>query len=169
MKLDAARSRLAVYTFAEGLFSALAHDLELVAAELSGSHTDTSAEVRVAVGGLGVSGVMKKGKIDKDLLSSGDVVTIERQIHEELFHGAKEIVARGTLEGRRASIEVTAPRGTTRVACDLEVTTEGEAKRARGQVEVSLAALGLPPVKGPLGAFRVKDRVRVEIDLVFVP
>ena len=27
-----------------------------------------------------------------------------------------------------------------------------------------IETLGLPPVKGPLGAFRVKDRVRVEID-----
>jgi hypothetical protein len=38
---------------------------------------------------------------------------------------------------------------------------------AKGTVEVSLAALGSKPVKGPMGAFRVKDRVRISFDLVF--
>jgi hypothetical protein len=166
MKLDPARSRLAIYTLAEGLFSALAHDLELVAGDVQGEATETSAEVRVAVASIRVTGVMKRGKLDTGVLSSKDRESIDRQVREDVLRGA-EVVARGTLDGGRATIEIVAPAGKARVSCDLAVTPEGDGKRVRGQTEASLAALGAPPVKGPMGAFRLKDRVRVELDLVF--
>src|SRR5271155_3433850 len=98
MKLDAARSRVAIYTMAEGLFSALAHDLELVAGDVQGEATETTAEVRVAVASIKGSGVMKRGKLDTGVLSSADRETIERQVRDDVLPGA-EIVARGTLEG----------------------------------------------------------------------
>jgi hypothetical protein len=167
MKLDAARSRLTIYTMAEGLFSALAHDLELVAGDVQGEATETSAEVRVAVASIKVSGVMKRGKLDTSVLSSGDRETIERQVRDDVLPGAA-IVARGTLEGARASVDVVAPRGTTRVTFDVAIASEGGGKRVRGRAEIALSAIGAPPVKGPMGAFRVKDRVRVEVDLLFV-
>ncbi|MGO8998851.1 MAG: hypothetical protein ACLQVI_36465 [Polyangiaceae bacterium] len=166
MKLDAARSRLAIYTMAEGLFSALAHDLELVAGDLQGEGDEPSAEVRVPVASIRVTGVMKRGKLDTGVLSSADRESIERQIRDDVLPGP-EVVARGTLEGGRASIEIVGPRGKTRVTCDLSATSEQGGKRVRGHTEVSLAAIGAPRVKGPMGAFRVKDRVRIEVDLVF--
>ena len=166
MKLDPSGSRLAIYTVAEGLFSALAHDLELVARDLNGESTDTSAEVRVPIASIRVTGAMKRGKVDLTVLSSGDRETIERQVREDVLPGG-ELVARGTLEGGRASIELALPRGKTRLVCNVAVKDEAGGKRVRGETEVSLAALGAPPVKGPMGAFRVKDRVRVELDLLF--
>jgi hypothetical protein len=166
MRLDAARSRLAIYTEAEGLFSALAHDLELVAGDLQGEANEPAVEVRLLVASIKVGGVMKRGRLDTGVLSSGDREAIERQIREEVLPGA-EVIARGTIEGGRVSLEVVAPRGKTRMTCDVAVSSEGGAKRARGRAGISLAAIGVPPVKGPMGAFRVKDRVRVEFDLVF--
>jgi hypothetical protein len=170
MKLDPARSRVAVYTFAEGLLSALAHDLEIVAqAEgVSGEAADAgaSAELKIAVASLRVRGVMKRGKLDTGVLSAGDRATIEKQITSDVLPGA-EVVARGTLEGTRASIEVVAPRGTARVSCPVAITKDGGATRVKGEADVSTKALGAPPVKGPMGAFRVKDQVKVEFDLVF--
>ena len=61
MRLDAARSRVAIYTQAEGLFSALAHDLELVAGDLQGEANEPAAEIRVRVASIKVGGVMKRG------------------------------------------------------------------------------------------------------------
>jgi hypothetical protein len=174
MKLDAAKSRVAVYTFAEGLLSALAHDLEIVAADVSGSAdaNGDAAEVRVAIASLKVSGVMKKGRLDKGVLSDADRATIEKQIREDVLPGA-EIVARGAREtgsGGSASVEVAGPRGQARVSCKVNVASEpggGAATRVSGSAEVSLKSLGAPPVKGPMGAFRVSDKVRVDFDLVF--
>lgn len=166
MLLDASRSRLAIYTEAEGLLSALAHDLELLATDLQGEVTGNEASLRVSPGSIRVSGVMKRGKLDAGVLSPNDRTTIERQIAIEIL-AVPEVVARGVLEGARATIEVVTARARTRIACPVSVLDEGAGKRARGCAEVSLAALGAPPVKGPMGAFRVKDRVRVEFDLVF--
>jgi hypothetical protein len=167
MKLDTARSRLAIFTFAEGLFSALAHDLELVAGDLTGEATESTAELRVPVAAIRVSGVVKRGKTDASVLSSSDRSTIEAQLRDNVLPTA-EIVASGTLEGARAAIVVKGPRTTAHVTASVAVTRETDATRVKGRVEVSLAALGCTPVKGPMGAFRVSDRVRVEIDLLFV-
>jgi len=166
MKLDPARSRLAIFTFAEGLFSALAHDLELAANDVTGEATESSAELHAPVRSIRVVGAVKRGKVDTSILSTGDRATIESQIRDNVLPG-DEIVARGTLDGSRATIEVTGPRGKARVTCDVAVTHDGEARRAKGRVELSLAALGCPPVRGPMGAFRVSDRVQVDFDLVF--
>lgn len=173
MRLAAERSRIAVYTFAEGLLSALAHDLEIVAdaatGEASGEESAATAEVRVTPASLRVSGVMKRGKLDTSVLSSSDRESIQRQIREEVLAGG-DIVARGSpgASPSRASIEVRSARGVNRVTCDVAVTRENGTVRAKGSTELSLRALGSPPVKGPVGAFRVKDRVRVEFDLLFV-
>jgi hypothetical protein len=87
-------------------------------------------------------------------------------VREEVL-GGTAVAARGTFDAGRATIEITAPRGTTRVTCGVSVAEDEGGKRVRGEAEVSIAALGGPPVKGPMGAFRVKDRVRVEFDLFF--
>ncbi len=177
MKLDPARSRLAIYTEAEGLFSALAHDLEIVVRDFTGEASEEregTAEIRVAPAAIRVSGVMKRGKLDASVLSDTDREAIERQIRDEVLRGP-ELTAHGTLEGSRAVIEIRTPRGTARVTCDVVVTTQacsdgGNAwheKRARGLEEVSLSAVGAPPVKGPMGECRVYYRFSVEFVLLF--
>jgi hypothetical protein len=166
MKLDAARSRLKIYTFAEGFLSALAHDLELVAGDLEGHAEASSAEVRAKVAALRVSGVMKRGRLDGEALSESDRAAIERQIREGVLPG-EAVVARGVLDGSRATIDVTAPRGTARVTAGVSVERGANEARAKGSLEIPISALGAPPVKGPMGAFRVRDHVRVEFDLVF--
>jgi hypothetical protein len=46
---------------------------------------------------------------------------------------------------------------------------DGNGVRAAGKLEVSLYAIGSDVVKGPMNAFRVKDRVLVTFDVVFAP
>lgn len=170
MKLDGSRSKVSIYTFAEGLFSALAHDLELAAEECSGDAEGDRCEVRFVVRGIRVQGVMKRGKLDRGVLSASDRETIERQIREDVMRGGAEISARGAREadGKRARIEIAAPTGKAEASCPIEVRAEDGATRARGEVELSLRALGVAPVKGPMGAFRVSDKVRITFDLAFV-
>jgi hypothetical protein len=191
MKLDAARSRVAIYTFAEGLLSRLAHDLELtvddMTGELTGSADARACELRVPVRAIKVTGVMKRGVLDPRVLSSADRETIERQIREDVMRGGDDAVvtARGTRsEGKgegssagksraRVRIEVALPRGRATFTCDVEVLDADEAAekgeaRACGEIDLSLRALGVAPVKGPMGAFRVSDRVRVAFELIFV-
>ena len=48
-----------------------------------------------------------------------------------------------------------------------ELTSDGTDLRARGAFEISLASIGARVIKAPMGAFRVKDHVRVTFDVVF--
>jgi hypothetical protein len=126
----------------------------------------------VPVAGLRVVGAVKRGKVDESALSGADRQSIERQIKAEVFRGGAEIVARGTLAGRRrATVEIGAPTGRAEFACDVDVVRAeggGPSSSARGAFDLSLRALGILPVKGPLGAFKLSDRVRVTFELAFV-
>jgi hypothetical protein len=170
MKVDPSRSHVAIYTFAEGVFSALAHDLELGVTTIAGEATrgePPAVEITIAVAAIGVVGVVKRGKTDRNALSASDRDAIERQIKDDVFRGGATIVARGELRGDRARIEVSAPTGRAEATTTLEVT-RGDEARARGSIDLSLRAMGIAPVKGPMGAFRVSDKVRVTFDLVFI-
>jgi hypothetical protein len=167
MKLDSTRSKIAVYTFAEGLLSRLAHDLEIAANDASGEAQGDTCTLHIPVRALAVVGAVKRGQVDRGVLSASDRESIERQIQGEVLRGA-EITARGTREGGTARIAVTAPTGRAEVTCPIDVSTSEREARARGEVELSLRALGIAPVKGPMGAFRLADRVRVTFELTFV-
>jgi len=137
------------------------------ARELAGEADGDRAELRVAIAGIRVEGVVKRGKVDAGILSSGDREAIERQIREDVLRGGT-LTATGMREGARARIALEAPTGRAELTCAVDVRTEADATVARGEADVSLRALGVSPVKGPMGAFRVADRVKVRFDLVFV-
>lgn len=169
MKLDPARSTIAIYTYAEGLFSALAHDLELRAGALEGDARGDDVTLRIRVNELRVEGVVKRGKTDRGVLSPADRDTIEKQIRDDVLRGA-ELTARGTREGAKARLTIEAPTGRAELTCPIDVRSEADTTLAsivKGEAELSMRALGIAPVKGPMGAFRVADRVRVRFELAF--
>ena len=177
--LDAPRSRVRLQTFAEGLLARLAHDLELVCGDLSGTAfsgdhgepTSGKASIEAPLGGITVSGVLgKDGRIDERGLSANEKSDAVTKMHHDVFHAGKDGVVRVEvqLDGGSARVRIAPPRGKlVEIVVDPEVRMEGEALRATGAFEVSLAALGSDVVKGPMNAFRVKDKVKVLFDLAF--
>jgi len=165
--LDAAASRFVVHTFAEGLLARLAHDLELVAEGATGELVDgpePTVTLRFPIDGLRVVGAVKKGRVEPSVLSEADRFQIEEKLRRELFVGRRSLTARGSLPvGGEARIELDGVRA--RVAgvprwVDAEL---------HGRCELSLRAMGLKPVEGPMGAFRLADRVEVEFRARFTP
>jgi len=172
--LEKASSRLAVRTHASGLLARLAHDLEIVASEISGAATledeGFSAELVVPVAGLRVAGVLRGDKVDQAALSASDRSEIERKIREEVFSGTREIAVRARGASRdRADISVEIASGRQSLSVALRAREEGELVRASGRVELSMKRLGIKEVKGPLGAFRVDDAVEVLFELTLRP
>ena len=164
MKLDAARTTIAIYTYAEGLFSRLAHDLALEAPISSGDVTGNTCTLHIAVRDIRVIGTVTKGNVDLHILSSTDRDAIEAQIRGDVFRGADgEILVTGARDGGKARIAIVAPTGRADVECAVDI--DG-GTRAKGEVEVSMKAMGIAAVKGPLGAFRLADRVKVAFEIV---
>lgn len=178
--LDASKSRIRLHTFAEGILARLAHDLELVCGELTGTATELeggggTASIEVPLRGMTVSGVLgKDGSIDERGLTPTDRRECLAKMHKDVFHARPESVVRVEVhvEGDSARVRVIPPNGkSVEAVVRAEVHPEGNdgGIRSSGRLEVSLSAIGSDTVKGPMGAFRVKDKVVVSFDVVFRP
>lgn len=178
--LDASRSRVRIYTFAEGLLARLAHDLELVSSHLSGVASSTTsdgttigtASVEAPLDAVTIAGALgADGRIDPGALSASDQRDALSKMKHDVFHTGAGAVIRidAQYDGASARIRLTTPNGTSFTAtAHPAVQAMGDAVHAKGTFEVSLSALGSHVVKGPMGAFRVKDRVKVAFEVVFV-
>lgn len=170
LTLDSKRSSIRIRTFAEGLFSRLAHDLELVCRDVSGtgSFEDGSCTLRVPVRSIDVVGTLKHGTVDSGALSPSEREDILGKMRREVFHDG-DIV---TVEAKMGEpVKVSSPKGKTAEGSARHVSSKDPdgCVHVKGQLELSLNALGSDPVKGPMNAFRVKDNVEVHFDVVFQP
>lgn len=169
--LDPKRSSVRLRTFAEGLFSRLAHDLELRCGGLSGTAADErSATIVVPVLGITVAGTLKNDEVDATGLSPSDQADCLSKMRREVFHvrGSEDAVR---VEAALDRVRVIPPNGKTverKVALVPKKQDDG-ALRVQGTIALSLREIGSDPVKGPMNAFRVKDDVEVLFDVVFQP
>ena len=171
---DPNSSRVRIRTFAEGLFARLAHDLELACKDLSGrARLGGSATLEVPIGRIEVAGVLQGDRVDERTLSASDRDDILGKMRKDVFQSGASASVRVevTVDGGSAKIRIVPPNGraverTTRP----KITEEADGKvRVSGTIDLSLAAIGSATVKGPMNAFRVKDRVEILFDVVFAP
>lgn len=173
---DREHSEISIETTAKGMLAKLAHDLRLVAGEVSADVEDASGHVdlvlRAPVRAIKVDGVRKSGRVDRGVLSTSDRSDIEKKIREDVLRGA-EVRVTASLPGAPAEgdhkTEATVEVGGHRAVVPLRLIISSKDGRthASGKARVSLSALKIPPVKGPLNAFRVDDDVDVLFDVAF--
>lgn len=168
--LDTARSRVRIRTYAEGLFARLAHDLELVCADLEGKAAHDgdrgTARLEAPIGSISVAGVLQGDRVEADGLSTAEKRDVLEKMTRDVFHGAGDarVVVEATLDNGSARVKVTPPNGRI---YETTVKVETTGARATGSLEIPLSGIGANPVKGPMGAFRMKDRVLVLFDVAF--
>lgn len=179
-EIDLSHSTLEIFTSAEGLFARLAHDLRLsvtagdVTAEREGDAATVRAKVRL--GALRVDGVMKDSALREGVLSADERAQILAKMRAEVFGGQQEdahVEVEGSLRGATFTGTVTSPTGRSAklrgAATTTSSTSDGRAvEEVAGSFELSLHELAGHDVKGPLGAFRVSDHVRVMFKARFV-
>lgn len=171
-QLDPAKTKIRVRTFAEGLFSRLAHDLELdcagVRGELERASGAATATLEVPLDRITVAGTLKSGRVDPAGLSPSDRADVLSKMRKDVFHatdGVVRVEARLDASTSRARLRVIPPKGPS-VETTVSITvTDGAI--ASGQVELSLSALGSDVVRGPMNAFRIKDVVEVRFEVAF--
>lgn len=169
--LDPARSKVIIRTRAKGLLSALAHDLELTGTIARASATREGdrwdAELAVRPDAIKVVGPIRGGKVAPGGMSKLEVDMCEKRLVSEVFGGVGEIVVRATGTPSDARVEITAKQPAP-AKMKLTLRDEGEATLVDARGTVSMKALGLAEVKGPLGAFTVKDDVELEATIALV-
>lgn len=165
-------------TRAKGMLAALAHDLSIIAEPVLSTVVEGDAVVatlRFAPARLRVDGVRKNGAVDRGVLSQNDRRDIETKMRAEVLRGTDV-----TVEARVPLADVAAS-GESRANLRAKVTIAGRTREldvgatvartddrvtVRTNVGVSMESFGLAPVKGPLNAFRVDDRVEIRASLV---
>jgi hypothetical protein len=93
-------------------------------------------------------------------------------MYTDVFHARPDgvVLVQVQRDGASARVRVVPPNGkVVEVVIAPEVVADGGGLRASGSFEVSLMAIGADVVKGPMGAFRVKDLVKVSFEVVFAP
>jgi hypothetical protein len=170
--IDPDRSTLVLRTRAGGLLSALAHDLELAGKFARGTATREGerweGELAIEPSSIKVVGALKRGAVDRTVLSASDVRDIETKITGDVFGGVHELVIHcsGTLEA--PTIRVTAKRDAL-LNARVTVRNDDAARVFHAKGTISIKGLGLNEVKGPLGAFVIKDDVEVDATVLLVP
>ncbi len=178
---DAAQSTLVIETRAKGMLAKLAHDLSIKATALTATASldegRLSLELLVAVSGLRVDGVRKGNVLDKSVLSRSDRSDIEKKIRGEVLR-AEQVVVKVSCDAPSALLEpgkhelsalVTVELGRARAEVQTRASVDATDARvtAKGRATVTLPGLGIAPIKGPLGAFRVDDDVVIVYELAF--
>jgi hypothetical protein len=175
LHLDETASKLVLRTRATGLLARFAHDLELVSTSLRGKATldgdAWTAELTVPVASLHVAGVLHGDRLDPTTLSPGDRADLERKLREEVLSAAREITARGNGASRTTGdLTLSFGRAASRFRTTLTARPrDGGGFLVSGRADLSLAALGIPAPKGPMGAFKVSDAIAVLYDLTLLP
>lgn len=180
LAIDPAKSHIRIETRAKGMLAKLAHDLSIEGREAKGTCAIDAGSftfaLEVPVASLRVAGVRKGGRVDASVLSSSDLADIHQKLKSEVLVGSASVTvsAKGSApadDTKDLSVELTvkAGRGEQRVRTKVTLRREGDRTTATGMATVSLEALRIPPVKGPLGAFRVDDAIEVHAHIELVP
>ncbi|MCL2778598.1 MAG: hypothetical protein FWD73_11390 [Polyangiaceae bacterium] len=177
------KSQIRLNTFAEGLLSKFAHDLELRCIGLSGTATREQGEqaspgvagtatISVPLSGIEVTGTVHGTRINFEGLSAKDRRDCLEKMRHDVFHTDESGVIRieVTLRDGNAQVRIVPPKGkTVELSTQVNVHEESGTVIGKGTLELSLMAIGSDVVKGPMNSFRVKDRVVLHFDVAFAP
>jgi polyisoprenoid-binding protein YceI len=159
--------RISVFTFKEGLLSAVAHDLRLAVERFEIRSDERRLSVEVDPSSMRVEGVMRAGKLDADEPDRTARAEIERTMRErilEVQHHPK-IVYEATVEVRGDQIEVSGQLALRGAERPVTVLLERRGQTVTGRAELRPSDWDIQPYKAALGAIRLQDRVVVEVEL----
>ena len=159
-----------VFTYKEGLLSAVAHDLRLhveargVDVKLAGGQVAAELDATALV----VDGVMRGAQLDDGTLDERDRRKIVDTIRRELLHTQRFPKIRFTGKATARDAEQLALDGELElvgVRRPLSFTATRAGRRIRARVTLRPSDWGIRPYKALAGAIRLQDRVTVELDL----
>lgn len=171
---DATTATCHVFTFKEGVLSAVAHDLRIRVERFTIEIDETAGTIvaRFSASSLRVDCAMKDGREDFAALSDRNKREIEGNIEGEVLHARRhpEIVFRSTkihggieAEGDERRIEGTLSlHGTER---PLPAIARRQAGRWTAEVELRQPDFGIKPYSAMLGTLKIKPVVRVRVSV----
>ena len=152
-----------VFTFKEGLLSAVAHDLRLTLQRFELVNEAESLELYADAASLQVDGVVRAGSLDYATLDRSARSEIERTIRERVLrvdrHPRATFVAK--LSPASDGLSVDGSLSLSGVTKPLSFTVKHDDGGYTGRVELHPSEWGIAPYRALLGAIKLQDRVVV--------
>lgn len=156
--------RVHVFTYKEGLLSAVAHDLRLTARGFHVVLDGDSVHATFPVEQFKIDGAIRDGRLDDRALKPKH----RREIRDTML-GRKILKARAHPEvifrGRRAGMRVLGDLLLAGRSAPIDMTVTQLEDRFKGRIELTPTRWGIAPYSAMFGALKLQDRVVVDFDL----
>lgn len=159
-RYDSSSAEIVVFTFKEGLLSAVAHDLKLKATKFTLELEGDSAKLELEAGSLRVVAAMKDGVEQPSAIPTSKFAEIEKNAFTDV------------LETRRYPLIQFVTTQVTDTAVVGKLTIHGQTHEVRGrrsgqtvEFQVDQRTFGMKPYSAMLGALRVKPELTVKVKL----
>jgi len=165
-----ANGTIRVFTFKEGLMSAVAHDLRVSVPSFEIALDGTAIKAEFDLKSLVVDGPMQHGELMADQYDAGKRADVKKAMHDEVLHtdrhpkaafvGAAVPVGDGyRVDGKLELAGSTQPFA-------FDVRNDGGTYRA--EFELKPSRWGIVQYKALFGAIKLKDLLKVEVALTEV-
>jgi hypothetical protein len=168
---DASTAECLVFTFKEGLLSAIAHDLKIQVARFTVTIDDTSKAITAELDArsLRVLGAVKDGRDDAHALSEGDKTKIAGQIVSDVLHAKEYPSVRfaSTAVNVRddGGYDITGNLTLHGVTKLVSTRTRLENGRQVAEFVIHQPDYGIKPFKAMMGTLKVQADVRVRCSI----
>ena len=157
-----------VFTFKDGLLSAVAHDLEIAVERFSITWDDARAKVSATFDAtsLRVLHAVVNGQPSPGTLSSRDLAKIERNITHDVLGAHSQSHVRFESSSIAANGEGFVIRGMLTLAGranEISANVRREGARLVTEVAIDQPRWGIVPYTAMMGALRVKSEIRVRV------
>lgn len=153
-----------VFTFKEGLLSAVAHDLRLTARGFTITIEGTQVTASFPVEHLKIDGAIRNGRLDDRALKPKH----KREIRDTML-GGRILKARAnpeiTFRGRREGMRVIGDLIMAGRSVPIDMTVTELNGRYKGRVDLQPTRWGIAPYSAMFGTLKLQDRVVVDFDL----
>jgi hypothetical protein len=162
-----AQGTIHVFTFKEGVLSAVAHDLrirlETFSVELDGEALRAEFDLK----SLYVDGPVENGVVQPNQYDAGKRADVEKAMHGEVLHTQKNPKATltGTAKPANGGFRVTGELELAGKKAPLAFDVRNDGGTYRAEIELQPSQWGIAQYKAMLGAIRLKDRIRIEAAL----
>ncbi|MBZ0120425.1 MAG: YceI family protein [Sandaracinaceae bacterium] len=169
-KHDASTAEVLVFTFKEGLLSAVAHDLKLRVGAFSIDVADDRSGVTATFDARSLRVVCARvdGHDSTSTLADRDKEKIESNIASDVLAVKKHPEIRFVSSSLRAEGEGVHVRGTLTLAGksrEIELHAKRENGKVTGEVTIHQPDFGIKPFSAMLGALKIRPDVRVRVTL----
>ncbi len=170
MRFDAATADCLIFTYKEGLLSAVAHDLQLRVQDFAITLDDAAwhLEARFDPASLRVVGVMRDGVVHPDELGDADKRTIEQTIVRDVLQAERHPDVRFTSTAAEARGDALTLDGTLALHGETRALAVPVRRTADGwvaEVRLHQPDFGIRPYRAMLGTLRVRADVVVRVTI----